>query len=363
MYLEIKEQKDRVYIVLKDEWSKNTVAKIDRIALPKIKKDITIDVSDVTKFDSAGVVEFIKIYNRLKANANVEVVGYSSKQKRMYELLKDSYGAKIPIIKEGFFEDLGKAFISFLYDVKAFFKFLGEFVYSFVFIFKNPKNFRYKEIVYHIYQSGVMALVIVALTAFLIGLVIAYQAGAQLNKFGADIFVVDTVGISITRELAPMVTAIVIAGRSGSAYTAEIGAMKITQELDAMKTFAFDPYLFLVWPRVIALMIALPLLIFFADIIGIFGGMIAAKAEAGISFDQFILRTEEVLGVKHYLLGLIKAPVFAIVIALIGCFRGFEVEENTESLGLKTTQSVVNSIFLVIAFDALFSVIYTELGL
>ena len=363
MYLEIKEQKDKVFIILKDEWSKNTVAKIDKFTLPKLKKEINIDVSAITKFDSAGVIEFIKIYNSLKKFANVEVVGYSKEQEKIYNLLKDSYGVKVPVIKEGFFEDLGKAFLNFLNDIKEFFKFLGQFCYSFLFIFKNYKNFRYKEIVYHIYQSGVMALVIVGLTAFLIGLVIAYQAGAQLNKFGADIFVVDTVGISITRELAPMVTAIVIAGRSGSAYTAEIGAMKITQELDAMKTFAFDPYLFLVWPRVIALMIALPLLIFFADIIGIFGGMVAAKAQVGISFDQFILRTEEVLDVKHYILGLIKAPIFAIVIALIGCFRGFEVEGNTESLGLKTTQSVVNSIFLVIAFDALFSVIYTELGL
>jgi len=363
MYLEVKEQKDKTFLILSDIWNKESVAKIDKITLPKINKDVVIDVSGISSFDSAGIVEFIKIYTYLKKTTKVDVIGYNSKQKRMYNLLKDSYGTKIPVIKEGFFEDLGKAFINFLYDINAFFKFLGEFSYSILFIFKNYKNFRFKEIVYHIYQSGVMALVIVSLTAFLIGLVISYQAGAQLNKFGADIFVVDTVGISITRELAPMVTAIVIAGRSGSAYTAEIGAMKITQELDAMKTFAFDPYLFLVLPRVIALIIALPLLIFFADIIGIFGGMVAAKAQIGISFDQFILRLEETLSAKHYILGLIKAPIFAIVIALIGCFRGFEVDENTESLGLKTTQSVVNSIFLVIAFDALFSVIYTELGL
>jgi phospholipid/cholesterol/gamma-HCH transport system permease protein len=363
MYLDIKQKSDTTYIYFIDEWSKETLKDIEKLSIPKSSAKIIIDVSRVTKFDSAGIIEFIKIFNRLKKEATVEVVGYTQKQKEFYELLKDSYNKKIPIIKENFFEDIGKAFISLLNDIKIFFSFLGEFCYSLLFIFRNPKNFRYKEIIYHIYQSGVMALVIVALTAFLIGLVIAYQAGAQLTKFGADIYIVDTVGISITRELAPMVTAIVIAGRSGSAYTAEIGAMKITQELDAMKTFAFDVYLFLVLPRVIALMIALPLLIFFADIIGIFGGMVAAKAQVGISFDQFILRTAEVLKAKHYILGLIKAPFFAMVIALIGCFRGFEVENNTESLGLKTTQSVVNSIFLVIAFDALFSVIYTELGL
>jgi len=363
MYLEVKEQEDRVFILVSGNWNKESVAKINRIALPKVKKPVILDVSGVESFDSAGVMEFIKIYNHLKSQIEVKIIGFSKEQEEIFNLLKGSYGVKLQVLKSNFFADIGRAFIGILIDIKEFFKFLGEFSFSLLYLFRSFKNIRYKEIVYHIYQSGVMALVIVALTAFLVGLVISYQAGAQLSKFGADIFVVDTVDISITRELAPMVTAIVIAGRSGSAYTAEIGAMKITQELDAMKTFGFEPYLFLVFPRVVALMIALPLLIFFADVIGIFGGMIAAKAQVGISFEQFILRTAEVLKTKHYILGLIKAPIFAVVIALIGCFRGFEVEGNTEILGLKTTQSVVNSIFLVIAFDAIFSVIYTELGL
>ena len=194
-------------------------------------------------------------------------------------------------------------------------------------------------------------------------MVISYQGSVQLAKFGADMFIVDTVAISITRELGPMITAIVIAGRSGSAYTAEIGAMKITEEISAMRTMGFDPYAFLVLPRVIALMIALPLLIFFADIIGILGGMVASDMQLGISMTQFTNRLYEVLEVKHYLLGMIKGPVFAFIIATVGCFRGFQVSDNTESIGLHTTASVVNAIFLVIAFDALFSVIYTELGL
>ncbi len=192
---------------------------------------------------------------------------------------------------------------------------------------------------------------------------IAYQSGVQLAKFGADLFIVDTVAISITREMGPMITAIVIAGRSGSAYTAEIGAMKITEEIAAMRTMGFDPYYFLVQPRIFALMIALPLLIFFADIMGIFGGMVASNLQLNISMGQFIERLNEVLEVKHYILGMIKGPVFAFLIAAVGCYRGLQVSENTESIGLHTTASVVNSIFLVIAFDALFSVIYTELEL
>jgi phospholipid/cholesterol/gamma-HCH transport system permease protein len=229
--------------------------------------------------------------------------------------------------------------------------------------FVNPKDIRFKETVYHIHQSGFNALVIIGMTSFLVGMVISYQGSVQLAKFGADIFIVDTVAISITRELGPMITAIVIAGRSGSAYTAEIGAMKITEEIAAMRTMGFDPYTFLVLPRVFALMVALPLLIFFADIIGILGGMVASKMQLGISMTQFADRVYEVLEVKHYLLGMMKGPVFAFLIASVGCFRGFQVSYNTESVGLHTTKSVVNGIFLVIAFDALFSVIFTELGL
>ena len=159
------------------------------------------------------------------------------------------------------------------------------------------------------------------MTSFLVGMVIAYQGAVQLAKFGADIFIVDTVAISITRELGPMITAIVIAGRSGSAYTAEIGAMKITEETAAMRTMGCDPFVFLVLPRIYALMIALPLLIFFSDIIGIFGGMVASQMQLGISSTQFIDRLYEVLDVKHYILGMIKGPVFAFLIAAVGAFR------------------------------------------
>ncbi|HEX5670644.1 MAG TPA: ABC transporter permease, partial [Sulfuricurvum sp.] len=215
----------------------------------------------------------------------------------------------------------------------------------------------------HIFATGLSALPIVATSAFLIGVVIAFQSLVQLQKFGADIFIVDTIGISLTRELAPLVTAIVVAGRSGSAFTAQIGAMKMTQEIDAMKTMGFDPFIFLVWPRVIALMVVMPLLIFFADIVGIFGGMVVAQAQAGLSFDEFLYRLKGALALKHYVIGIIKGPFFAFLIALISTYRGFQVSLNTESIGHYTTQSVVNSIFLVIACDALFSILLTELKL
>ena len=165
------------------------------------------------------------------------------------------------------------------------------------------------------------------------------------------------------REIAPLVTAIVIAGRSASSYTAEIGAMKITDEIDAMRTMDFEPTLFLVLPRIFALVISLPLLVFFADIIGIFGGMVIAYLDLDVTFTEFISRMGQEVPLKHLLIGVFKSVFFGIVIAIIGCYRGFQVQNNTTSIGKYTTISVVNAIFVVIALNAIFSVILTQIGI
>ncbi len=346
------------------EWTLQSVRQIEKqLAKVPDDKQIIWDVSAVSDFDSAGILLFIEYLERYEKETTIEVIGYSSNQKEMYDLLKSHDLESIPPRKDSTLENIGKKTVELYYDLKDFITFIGQLFVTMFHTLMNPKNIRFKEMVYHIHQSGFNALVIIGLTSFLVGMVIAYQGSVQLAKFGADIFIVDTVGISIVRELGPMITAIVIAGRSGSAYTAEIGAMKITEEISAMRTMGFDPYNFLVLPRIFALMIALPLLIFFADIMGILGGMVAAQMQLNISMTQFTDRLYEVLEVKHYILGMIKGPVFAFLIAAVGCFRGFQVSDNTESIGLHTTASVVNSIFLVIAFDALFSVIYTELDI
>ncbi|MDD3774691.1 MAG: ABC transporter permease [Sulfurovaceae bacterium] len=365
-YLFLEAYRDYIKLVSKEQWTLQTIRDIEKVlySIPYDKK-IIWDVSGVSEFDSAGILLFVEYLNYFKKQTEVKVTGYTSKQKEMYDLLKKQHKSKKTIYahKESMLERIGKKTIHIYGEFKEMLRFLGELFTNLFYTLLRPREFRFKETVYHIYHSGFSALMIVAVTAFLVGMVIAYQGSVQLAKFGADIFIVDTVAISMVRELGPMITAIVIAGRSGSAYTAEIGAMKITEEISAMRTMGFDPYSFLVLPRIIALMIALPLLIFFADIVGIFGGMFASKMQLGISVEQFINRLYEVLEVKHYILGMIKGPVFAFLIASVGCFRGFQVSQNTESIGLHTTQSVVNSIFLVIAFDALFSVIYTELDL
>lgn len=353
-----------IRLISRGRWVLDTVPQIEK-ALRQIPHDKKIiwDLSEVKNFDSAGILLFMETLERLKKETKVEVEGYTNSQKEMYTLLHKNIG-KIHIAKKkSMLENIGKYSVDIFRDIQEFITFIGHLMYAFVHTLLHPKEIRIKETVYHIHQSGFNALIIIGLTSFLVGMVISYQGSVQLAKFGADIFIVDTVGISITRELAPMITAIVIAGRSGSAYTAEIGAMKITEEISAMKTMGFDPYVFLVLPRMIALMIALPLLIFFSSLLGIFGGMVAATIALDISMVQFINRLHEVLEVKHFILGMIKGPVFAFIIAAVGCFRGFQVSNNTESIGQHTTASVVNSIFLVIAFDALFSVIFTELGL
>jgi phospholipid/cholesterol/gamma-HCH transport system permease protein len=364
-YLRTEQHQGETYIFARGEWTLYSEPEIAK-ALGKIRpeKKIVWDLSGIEGFDSAGVLLFIRYLEIFKQHASIEVVGYTTEQKRMYQLLlRNRIKSSIPVRSEGLFYRIGKASTDAYHVFGKFLEFTGHVVVLFLGYFRRPKNFRHKEIAYHIERSGLSALPIIALTSFLVGMVISYQSAVELAKFGADVFIVDLSGISITRELAPLITAIVVAGRSGSAFTAQIGAMKITEEISAMRTMGFDPFYFLILPRMIALMIALPLLIFFADIVGVMGSMFAASLELNISYGQFIDRLQNVLSVRHFWIGIAKGPFFAMLIAMIGCFRGLLVTDDTESIGYQTTASVVNSIFFVIGCDALFSVILTQWGL
>jgi phospholipid/cholesterol/gamma-HCH transport system permease protein len=326
---------------------------------------ITWDVSKITAIDSAGIALLQLYYREFESSGAISTfVGASDDQLRLYHLLyPHPHPDEIIPEKPSFLARLGKSTVDSISDMGYFFTFIGEAFVVLLYSLRRPWLIRYRSISSHIITAGVDALPIIAISAFLIGVVIAYQSVEQLQKFGADILIVDMIGISLTRELAPLITAIVIAGRSGSAFTAQIGAMKMTQEIDAMKTMGFHPYLFLVWPRVIALMIVMPLLIFFADLVGIFGGMVIANTQAHLSYSEFINRLQGALPLKHFIIGIVKGPFFALLIALVGTYRGFQVSSNTESIGQYTTKSVVNAIFLVIACDAIFSILLTELHL
>jgi phospholipid/cholesterol/gamma-HCH transport system permease protein len=191
--------------------------------------------------------------------------------------------------------------------------------------------------------------------------VIAYQGADQLQRFGANIFIADLVGLSMVRELSPLMTAIIVAGRSGSAYTAQIGTMKVTEEIDALRTIGISPTELLVLPKLIALIIALPLLTVFADITGLLGGMLMASSKLDVSYAMFIDRLGDAVHLSSFLTGIGKAPVFAAIIALVGCYQGFQVTGSADSVGRQTTVSVVQGIFLVILSDALFSIAFNWL--
>lgn len=227
----------------------------------------------------------------------------------------------------------------------------------------RPAQLRPAAVTRHIYETGIAALPIIGLLAFLMSMVVSYQGALQLQKFGADIFTIDLTVISMLREMAPLVTAIMIAGRSGSAFAAEIGVMRLRKETDALEAMGLDPVSLLVIPRLLALLLTLPLLTFFADMVGIAGGALMSWSLLDISFGQYAARVAEVASPMMYIVGMIKAPVFAFIIAVICTYHGMNVTGSAESVGKVTTVAVVQSIFMVILADALFSILFAELGL
>ncbi|HEX8908573.1 MAG TPA: ABC transporter permease [Anaeromyxobacteraceae bacterium] len=227
----------------------------------------------------------------------------------------------------------------------------------------RPARIRWRSVFHNVQAAGFDALPIVGMLSFLMGIVIAYQGASQLRRYGANIFVADLVGFAMLRELSPLLTAIIVAGRSGSAFAAQIGTMKVTEEIDALRTVGISPTELLVLPKVLGLAIALPLLTVFADAMGVVGGMLMARAELAVGWTDFLDRFVKAIGLSDYLVGLGKAPVFAGIIAVIGCYQGFLVSGDAESVGQRTTVSVVRSVFLVIVVDALFSVAFSALGI
>ncbi len=227
---------------------------------------------------------------------------------------------------------------------------------------RAPQRVRLTSVVTHLERAGLNALPIVGLLSFLIGVVLAYQGVDQLRNFGAEAFTVNLTGISILREIGVLMTAILVAGRSGSAFTAQIGTMRVREEVDALRTLGLDPIDVLVLPRILALTAVMPLLAFYADIIGLFGAGVAAMLLLDMSPFQFVTQLQQAVAIKHFWAGIVKAPVFGFLIALVGCRYGLKVKGSAENVGRRTTQSVVEAIFLVIVFDAIFSIAFSRLG-
>ncbi len=333
-------------------------------------REASADCSKVCAFDTAGawVLQAFLSHMR-KQGCRVTPHGLQARFARLLESVSaqaDKTRDKPPV-RPGFgvarLAGFGQGAVAASAVVIAFLSFVGESAHAFGAQMRRPRRIRWRPILFNIRTAGLDALPIVGLLSFLLGIVVAYQGADQLRRYGASIFVADLVGVSMLREFAPLITAIIVAGRSGSAYAAQIGTMAVTEEIDAMRTIGIAPLELLVLPKVIALMIALPLLTVFADVLGVFGGMLMAQAQLGVSRADFIDRIAQAVSVTTLMVGIGKAPAFAAIIALVGCFEGFRTRGGAESVGRQTTRSVVEAIFLVIVADAIFSVAFSKLGL
>ena len=331
---------------------------------------LVVDGAQVEVLDTAGAWLLQKLLLRLRAEGvSVTMQGLRPQFARLLEDIAQhvvdqnrdpaTVARRAPTV----LARLGQSATAAFAQGAALLGFVGESTLALAACLAHPARLRWRPILYNIRSAGFDALPIVGLLSFLLGIVVAYQGADQLRQYGANIFVTDLVGLSMLREFAPLITAIIIAGRSGSAYAAQIGTMVVTEEIDAMRTIGIAPLELLVLPKIIALGIALPLLTVFADVLGVFGGMIMARTQLGVGFGEFLDRFTKAVSMTSYLVGIGKAPVFAVIIAVVGCFQGFRTIGGADSVGRQTTRSVVQSIFLVIVADALFSIAFSVLDL
>ena len=260
-------------------------------------------------------------------------------------------------------EALGRSTFNAAEDISVFLQMLGALGSACFGVLRRPGSLRLKSLVYHLHQVGWQAIPIIALVTFLIGAIIAQQGIFHFRKFGAESYVVDLVGILVLREIGVLIVAIMVAGRSGSAYTAELGSMKMREEIDALTTMGLDPVEVLILPRIVALVLALPILAFIGSIAALYGGGLVAWFYGGMSPAIYIARLHEAVSVTHFEVGMIKAPFMALVIGIVACSEGLRVKGSAESLGKQTTISVVKSIFLVIVLDGTFAVFFASIGM
>ena len=325
----------------------------------------SIDGSEITEIDSAGALALLESVDT-RGGSPAQLTGFAENELRIVERVRQRLGAAHASTehhREGMLETIGRRTIEVGQGVLGDVNFLGETVVGVARSLLHPHTVRVRELTVQFEQVCLNAIPVVALVTLLIGVVVAYLLGLQAEQFGANIFVVDGVGIGVTREFAPIIVAVIVAGRSGAAFTAQLGAMKLTEETDAIRTLGLSPMDVLVLPRVIALMIAMPLLVFVGDLMSLTGAMMIADSMLDVTPTTFIARLRDTLDISHPLVGLAKAPVFALVIAVIGCRMGMSVDRDTRAVGMATTSTVVQSIVSVILLDAAFAVFFQELGI
>lgn len=326
--------------------------------------DLTLDASAITAMDTSGAWLLQRTLRALEQHGrSVQLRGLRPEFESLLQLIASRSIVAEAAIVPGLLARIGRQAWTSLGNAFGMLAFLGENTLVLLRSLARPRRLRWRAIAYSLQATGLEALPITGLLSFLMGIVIAYQGAEQLRQFGANIYVADLVGLSMVRELSPMLTAIIVAGRSGSAYAAQIATMKVTEEIDALRTIGVGPLELLVLPKVLALIVALPLLTVYTDVMGVLGGMIMAHAQLDVSFSAFLDRLDVAISLNSYLVGIGKAPVFAVIIALVGCYQGFQVGGSADSVGRQTTLSVVQSVFLVIVIDALFSIVFNWFNL
>ncbi|MGI9303329.1 MAG: ABC transporter permease [Gammaproteobacteria bacterium] len=371
-WVELGSQADGAVLRAGGCWNVNNAGRLDgelnRLVGLSVDR-VVVDVEAVETLDTAGAWLIYRTVKFLRSeNKDVRVRGARHEHKAMLETVAAN-DQPCPISPPPVntvvrvMAQVGEVTVSALVLTRDFVAFFGEAVAAFGRALVRPWRLRLTSLVYQMEQVGFNALPIVGLISFLIGVVLAYQGATQLQRLGADVFVVDLIAVSILREIGILLTAIVIAGRSGSAFTAQLGSMKANEEIDAMRTLGLDPMDVLVLPRVLALVLTLPMLAFFADMMGLLGGGLMVWFALDISPAQYIERLRDALDVGSFWVGIIKAPFFAGIIALVGCYEGMQVKGSAESVGQHTTRAVVEAIFLVIVVDAMFSIFFNFIGI
>lgn len=339
------------------------VKELNALFNKNLPESLTVDLHELTYLDDFGVAVLVGIKKRIVANSGKFIIQNAAEKIRETLTVNhfDSLGHTPPLVARKKFPDLfsrlGEATIENLDDFKFMATFLGSTCFSILHIMKKPGSLRWQDTVAYMRKTGVDALPIVAMISFLLGLIMAFMSSVQLKQFGANIYVASLVSLSMTRELGPIMTAIIVAGRSGSAFAAEIGSMKISEEIDALSTMGFEPHLFLVMPKVIAAFLVVPLLTLFSDVFAIAGGLLVGISMLDLTVNGYVNQTLNTLTLFDVFWGFAKSAIFALLISWTGCLRGFQVKGGAAGVGQATTSAVVSSIFLIILADSIFAVI------
>ncbi|MGD9162675.1 MAG: MlaE family lipid ABC transporter permease subunit [Desulfobacteraceae bacterium] len=327
-----------------------------------IPSSLTVDLKNISYMDDYGVLALSELRDLLRDKNAFQIINTGKEITNILDLMDfKAIGEKTGKGRErssNIFVRFGEDILNAFSDIKYEISFLGSAVLAFLYIITHPRALRKEDTIYFMQRAGVDALIIVGLISFLLGLIIAFMSSIQLRQYGADILVASLVGLAMTYELGPIMTCIIVAGRSGSSFASEIGTMKVSEEIDALFTMGFDPIRFLVIPKMLASAVVVPILTLFSDLVAILGGMVVGVFILDISAQAYIAQTLKSLTLFYVFWGVMKSFVFAIVISWVGCLRGFQVRGGADSVGKATTSAVVTSIFLIIVIDSLFAMIH-----